>query len=129
MTGVIWTIIWRDMYRDVYPREGQQGMTGMENRPNYAGRGPRNYKRSDERIQEDLNEQLTRHHLLDATDIEVTVHEGEITLRGTVENRYAKRMAEEIAESIYGAKDVRNELRVRQQPPREERRWRVSGRR
>jgi osmotically-inducible protein OsmY len=112
---------WRDMYRDVYPREGQQGMTSSENRPNYAGRGPRNYKRSDERIQEDLNEQLTQHHMIDATDIEVSVHEGEITLRGTVESRQAKRMAEDIADSIFGAKDVKNELRVQQRPPREER--------
>jgi len=113
---------WRDMYRDNYPREGQQQSNQRSpNRMNYAGRGPRNYKRSDDRLQEDLNEQLTRHHLIDATDIEVTVYEGEITLRGTVDSREAKRMAEDIAESISGARNVRNEIKVQQQDKRGER--------
>src|SRR5688572_4385571 len=42
---------------------------GMSTRGNFSGRGPRNYKRSDERIQEDINEQLTRHPMIDATEI------------------------------------------------------------
>src|SRR5579884_2129826 len=67
---------WETMYGDEYPHEkewNRAGGMGM-----YAGRGPRNYKRSDERIQEDVNEQLTLHPGIDATDIEVSVHEGDV---------------------------------------------------
>jgi hypothetical protein len=32
-----------------------------------------NYKRSDDRIEEDINERMTRHGMVDATDIEVSV--------------------------------------------------------
>jgi osmotically-inducible protein OsmY len=81
----------------------------------HMGRGPRNYKRSDDRILEDVNERLTRHHMIDASDIEVTVHEGEVTLRGHVDQRETKRMAEDVAEAVSGVKNVRNEIRVQQQ--------------
>lgn len=78
----------------------------------YRGRGPRNYRRSDERIREDVNDRLTDHDFLDASDIEVSVSNGEVTLTGTVNNRYAKRLAEEIAESVSGVTNVENRLRV-----------------
>jgi BON domain-containing protein len=80
----------------------------------YAGRGPRNYQRSDERIEEDINEWLTDHGDLDATDIEVKVNNGEVTLSGSVDSRWAKRIAEDVAESVSGVKDVNNNLRVTQ---------------
>jgi hypothetical protein len=79
----------------------------------HTGRGPRGYRRSDDRIREDVNEELERHGWLDATDVEVEVHEGEVTLRGTVEDRSQKRMAEDAAERVTGVKDVRNELRIK----------------
>jgi osmotically-inducible protein OsmY len=78
----------------------------------FAGRGPKGYKRSDERIREDINEQLTRHPDVDASEIEVQVQEGQVTLSGTVNERHCKRMAEDIAEGISGVQDVRNEIRV-----------------
>jgi hypothetical protein len=68
----------------------------------YSGIGPKNYKRSDDRIFEDVNEQLTRHHLIDASDIEVSVQDGEVTLRGSVDFRQTKRLAEDIAENVSG---------------------------
>ena len=89
----------------------------------YSGIGPKNYKRSDDRILEDVNEQLMRHHLIDASDIEVSVQDGEVTLRGSVDFRQTKRLAEDIVENVSGVKDVRNELRVQQtsQPRRDDR--------
>jgi hypothetical protein len=81
-------------------------------RGRHVGRGPKGYRRSDERIKEDINEHLTHHPEVDATEIEVDVNQGEVTLRGTVEHRHEKRMAEEVAENVSGVKDVRNELRV-----------------
>ena len=80
----------------------------------HRGRGPRNYRRSDERIKEDINDRLTDHNYLDASDIDVEVNNGEVTLTGTVDSRYAKRMAEDIAEEVSGVSNVENRLRINQ---------------
>jgi hypothetical protein len=82
----------------------------------FHGRGPKNWKRADERIREDVNEELARHPWLDASEIEVRVQGGEVTLTGTVNNRIAKRRAEEIAERVFGASDVQNQIRVKREP-------------
>jgi hypothetical protein len=92
-----------DEYRGRSPWGGEQG---------FAGRGPRGYRRRDERIEEDVNEELTRHPGLDATEIEVRVKEGEVFLSGTVHDRHAKRLAEDIAESCSGVIEVSNEIKV-----------------
>ena len=78
----------------------------------FRGHGPRGYRRSDERIKEDVNDRLTDHGYLDASDIDVGVSECEVTLGGTVANRRDKRLAEDIAESVSGVKNVQNNLRV-----------------
>lgn len=79
------------------------------------GRGPKNYRRSDERIRDDINDRLTDNDWLDASDVEVSVAGGEATLSGAVDSRYAKRIAEDIAASVTGVSDVQNNLRVRSQ--------------
>lgn len=79
----------------------------------HRGRGPRGYQRSDERIREDVCEWLTEAHDVDASDIEVEVVAGVVTLSGTAENRYAKRLAEDLAESVSGVREVQNNLRLR----------------
>lgn len=79
----------------------------------YAGHGPRNYRRSDERIEEDVSERMAWDSELDASDIEVEVENSEVTLTGTVDSRFAKRLAEDLAESCAGVLDVRNRLRIR----------------
>ena len=81
----------------------------------YTGRGPKGYKRSDEKIIEEASQRLERDGHIDASDIEVTAEDGVIRLRGTVDDRQTKRRAEECVESIYGVRDVMNELRVSQQ--------------
>ena len=80
----------------------------------YRGRGPRGYTRSDERIYEDVCERMTRHGQLDASDIEVQVQNGEVTLTGAVQDRRAKRLAEDIADSVSGVQDVSNRLQIRE---------------
>lgn len=81
-------------------------------RGRHTGRGPRGYKRSDERIVEDVNEQLMRHGDIDASDIEVNVNNGEVTLSGTVDHRWIKRVAEDVAEDVSGVTNVINLLKV-----------------
>ena len=84
----------------------------------YVGRGPKGYRRSDDRIREDASEELTRHPGIDASDIEVHVENGEVTLTGTVDGRRAKRMAEDCVEQCSGVKEVHNQLRVNRQGSR-----------
>ena len=79
----------------------------------HAGRGPKGYRRSDDRIREDVNDRLTAHPDIDASEIEVRVQNGEVTLSGVVEDRRTKRMAEDAIEEIAGVDDVHNQLKVR----------------
>ncbi|MGN6499292.1 MAG: BON domain-containing protein [Tsuneonella sp.] len=78
----------------------------------HRGSGPSNYTRSDERILEDACDKLTDDWAVDARNVQVTVKDGEITLDGTVDNRSAKRRAEDCVDSISGVKHVQNNLRV-----------------
>jgi hypothetical protein len=78
----------------------------------HRGKGPFGYRRSDERIHELVCESLADDDQLDASQIEVLVHNGEVTLSGTVEDRQAKRDAEDCACSVTGVRDVQNLLRV-----------------
>jgi osmotically-inducible protein OsmY len=78
----------------------------------FTGRGPKNYRRSDDRIREEVNEELTRHPEIDASEVEVQVEKGEVTLTGKVEDRHQKRLAEDIAERCSGVNDVHNQLKV-----------------
>ena len=78
----------------------------------YAGRGPKGYVRSDERIREDVCEYLSADDDVDASDIEVRVQDGEVTLEGTVQTRSMKHHAENLVDEVAGVKDVHNRLRV-----------------
>jgi len=78
----------------------------------HAGRGPRGYTRTDERIREDVCDRLAEHGYVDASDIDVRVNDGEVTLEGSVRERREKRIAEDVAERVAGVRDVHNLLRV-----------------
>lgn len=91
-----------------YPNPGFGSRRGAQRGP-HAGKGP---KRSDERIQDDVSRLLTEHGQIDASNVEVAAHDGEVTLSGTVDSRFAKRTAEDIAESVPGVKDVHNRLTI-----------------
>jgi hypothetical protein len=111
-------------YREVERRGGGPGLARDAENPSYRGSGgpyanvgPRGYRRSDASILEDVSERFTQNAYLDASDVEVRVEEGEVTLEGTVENRTARRLAEDIAEATRGVLDVHNRLRVRATGP------------
>ncbi|WP_437927037.1 BON domain-containing protein [Sorangium sp. So ce291] len=76
------------------------------------GRGPKGYKRSDARIQEDICELLSDLDDIDVSDVTVAVQGNEVTLEGTVPQRHHKRIIEHIAESVRGVEDVHNRIRV-----------------
>lgn len=96
----------RGRHEDDPRREYRRG-EGM-----FRGRGPRNYRRSDERIRDEVCDRLTDSEWLDASDVEVNVVAAEVILTGTVDSRYAKRLAEDIAASVSGVSNVQNSLRV-----------------
>lgn len=77
-----------------------------------VGRGPRGWRRPDERILEDVCDLMMQDPNLDASGIDVRVSDGEVILEGAVEGRWAKRLAEDIADSVPGVRDVHNRLRV-----------------
>ena len=81
---------------------------------NFSGRGPKGYRRSDERIREEICERLTDDWRVDATEIDVVVNNGQVTMSGAVHSREEKRKAEDLVESIPGVHDVHNNLRVSQ---------------
>jgi hypothetical protein len=78
----------------------------------FVGFGPHGYKRSDDRIYEDVCETLMRHKEIDATNIGVKVEEGVVYLTGKVNTRKMKKISELITEDLPGVKDVSNELTV-----------------
>lgn len=78
----------------------------------HKGKGPRDYRRSDERILEDACDRLSEDSFVDASEIDVKVSGNEVILTGTVESREAKRRAEDIVESISGVTNVQNNLKV-----------------
>jgi len=89
------------------PRDRRADMPGP-----HRGRGPRGYQRSDERIREDVCECLTEADDVDASGVEVQVTAGTVTLTGTIEDRYAKRRAEDLADAVSGVREVQNHLRL-----------------
>ena len=82
----------------------------------HAGKGPKGYRRSDDRIKEDVCDALERHSEIDASEVEVDVAEGVVTLSGTVESRQIKRMAEDLIDGLTGVSEVKNDLRVMATP-------------
>lgn len=85
---------------------------GYDRQRGARGLGPKGYKRPDERINEEAHQRLTDDPWLDASNIDVSVSGGEVTLSGTVENREAKHRAERIVEDLSGVNHVQNNLRI-----------------
>jgi hypothetical protein len=78
----------------------------------FTGRGPKGYRRSDERIREEVCESLMRHPGIDASGFEVTVKDGIVTLQGFVPDRWMKRASEWVIDEVSGVRDIRNELKI-----------------
>jgi hypothetical protein len=89
------------------------GVTPYRTGPHH-GKGPKGYRRSDERIQADVSDELMRDGYLDASDVTVQVRNGEVTLEGTVPDHRAKRDAADCAQGVLGVVDVLDLLEVRE---------------
>lgn len=83
----------------------------------YRGVGPKGYRRSDERLHEEICERICIDPRVDASGFEVEVADAVVTLRGAAPDRQTKRLSGAIAASITGVADVMNELRIERPEP------------
>lgn len=97
-----------------YGGSSMGGARGLEQRRgSHRGKGPKGFEMTDDRVRERVCEALHEDHDVDASDIDVSVSHGEVTLMGTVDDRQSKRMAEDCVLQCAGVRDVHNQLRVR----------------
>lgn len=80
---------------------------------NFSGLGPKGYRRSDQRIEEEVCNVLMRDKNINASEIEVHVENGIVHLLGTVSSRSARFDAEMAVDGIPGVEDIQNDLKVR----------------
>lgn len=74
--------------------------------------GPKGYRRSDERIREDICERLWDEPRIDVGDVSVAVQDGVVTLEGSVPERRMKHVIEDIAAGCRGVEEVENRVHV-----------------
>src|SRR5438874_4013119 len=72
---------------------------------------PPRYRRPDERILDDVWHRISL-AALDPQDVEIEVNGGVVTLSGRVSTRVEKRVIEDIADSVFGVREVHNHLRL-----------------
>ena len=83
----------------------------------FRGLGPASYQRPDERIRDDVYERLTDSHIIDAREILVEVHQGNVTLSGTVHERRMRYAAEDLVANVMGVANINNQLKVEREGP------------
>ncbi|SDC91427.1 BON domain-containing protein [Cupriavidus sp. YR651] len=74
--------------------------------------GPRGFTRTDERIRDQICEQLAFGTGIDVSDVSVDVDKGKVTLAGSVRLRSQKYDIEDIADNTFGVTEVENNIRV-----------------
>ena len=97
------------------PRGQRRPEYGFERRgdPGYRrSQGPRNYRRSDDRVHDEVCTRLAHEDGLDVSEVTVHVRDGVVTMEGTVNDRRSKYEIEDIAASVFGVNDVINHIRV-----------------
>lgn len=100
----------KDRLSNRFNEEDNRGSRDYTN--THRGKGPANYRRSEDRIREDICDRLTDDDRVDASGISVQIENEVVILSGTVGSREEKRRAEDLVESVSGVRDVENRLRV-----------------
>lgn len=99
-------------YELVQPAEHEEGMWDRVKR-SLSGAAHTGLTSIDESIQSEVEEALRDHASLDATDIDVAVKHGEVTLEGTVLDSASKNLAETLSKRCNDVHVVHNHLSVR----------------
>lgn len=89
------------------------GSSMMPHHPDMRSRrGPKGYQRSDDRLREEVIDKLLQQSDIELDQIEVNVTSGSVTLSGTIDSRRVKHLIEDIVDSVWGVKDISNNLRI-----------------
>ena len=108
----------REYLHDVYgmewehPAEPTGSPSARPAPPRRYPPGPKGYRRSDERIREDLCDRLMRARHIDSSEVTVEVSGGKVLLEGTVPERRMKHAIEDIGANCLGVQDIDNRIRV-----------------
>lgn len=78
----------------------------------HSQRDQQGYRRSDERIREIITDLIEAEKSIDGRDVDVRVHNGEVSVRGYVPDDDARRKIQTIIDRVPGIRDVSNSLRV-----------------
>lgn len=76
------------------------------------GKGPKDWKLSDERLKERVCEVLYHSHDVDPSEMEVKVEDGVVYLSGKIRSKGMKNVAEDLVASIPGVEDVFTRLKI-----------------
>lgn len=99
-------------YAYVYGNRRGEPETGKaERNRDHRGKGPRNYRRSDERILEDIIDRVSANGI-DASDVDISIDEGEVTLTGNIAARRFRRLLVDLVEEVPGVRHVDNCIRL-----------------
>ena len=77
----------------------------------YSGFGPR-YDSAGDPVGQEVASRLTQHGQVDASNIEITVENGDVLLEGTVADEETKRLVGEAVQTVTGVNQIENMLQV-----------------
>lgn len=80
--------------------------------PDFSGIGPKGYKRTDERLQDEVCDLLAKDRNIDASNLFVAVENGIVKLAGTVPKREDRYLVERAVDGIWGIVDIENGIKV-----------------
>jgi osmotically-inducible protein OsmY len=83
-----------------------------DDRRAHRGKGPRGWRPDDARLLDDVCRRLHEDPWVDASELEVGVEDGVVSLRGAVKSLVERRRSEDLAWEVRGVVDVVNELRA-----------------
>jgi osmotically-inducible protein OsmY len=102
---------WRAAGAQFYPGGAYETLQELSHR----GRGPKGYRRSDERLKEIICERLTDDPFIDASNITIDVANGEVTAQGAVQVRQQKHAIEDVIADVHGVTEIHNRITVASQ--------------
>jgi osmotically-inducible protein OsmY len=89
---------------------------GYQQQQGTRRQGPKGYQRSDDRIREQMVERFMESDV-ELQDVECDVKDGIVSLSGTVKSRHCRHELENIADSVWGVKEVNNNIKIKSGHP------------
>lgn len=93
-----------------------QAAPAFRSAPRKAGKyppGPKGYQRSDERMREEICDELMQTDHIDSSEVTVEVTSGKVTLDGSVPERWMTHAIEDLAAACPGVQEVDAWIRIK----------------